>query len=158
MAAQPVFPQDDGERLSLWVTVTQAMIDQFGTATLDRDPIHVDIAWAKKHSPFGGTIAFGFLTMSLLTHLLHDALGSGFGEDPASAGSYLNYGFNRLRLMSPVKEGKRVRGRFKVGERRVDERGRWIAAFDCVVEIEDEPKPALVGQWLSLWLPPDQAA
>ena len=71
---------------SKWVTVDQAMINGFGTITLDPDPMHVDPIWARENGPFGGSIAFGFLTVSLLTHLLHDALGSSPDRDPASGG------------------------------------------------------------------------
>src|ERR1700744_5275355 len=79
---------------SAWVTIDQDLISSFGAATLDADPMHVDPEWAKEKGPFGHTIAFGFLTMSLLTHLLHDAASSGWSVDPASQGYYLNYGFD----------------------------------------------------------------
>lgn len=69
MAAGARFENDQ------WLTITQGLIDGFGKYTLDLDPFHIDSAWAKKHSPYGGTIAFGFMTMSLLTHLLHIAQG-----------------------------------------------------------------------------------
>lgn len=142
--------------VSGWVEVTQAMVDGFAEATLDPDPMHIDPEWAA-HGPFGGTIAFGFLTMSLLTRLLHLALGSDSAREPQTNGYYLNYGFDRLRLVSPVPVGRRVRGCFVLAERIRDEKGRMQAHFDCVIEIEGAERPALVARWLSLWVPPPTA-
>jgi acyl dehydratase len=139
-----------------WVEVTQELIDGFAKYTIDPDPFHIDPDWAKAHSPYGGTIAFGFFTMSLLTHLMHLAQGSGARDvaaDPVTHGHYLNYGFNRLRLVSPVLVGARIRGKFKVKDLIVDEKGRNIVTFDTVVEIEGEERPALVADWLAVWVP-----
>ncbi len=146
-------PGDDFEP-SPWLDVTQDMVDHFGAATLDPDPMHIDPEWAREKGPFGGTIAFGFLTMSLLTHLLHQALRTHSHRDPSEFGYFLNYGFNRLRLVSPVPVGARIRGQFKVADRVRDERGRWITTMDCTVEIEGSVRPALVAEWLSVWVPP----
>ncbi|MEI9995593.1 MAG: MaoC family dehydratase [Rhizomicrobium sp.] len=140
---------------SPWLTVTQAMIDQFGAATLDPDPMHIDPDWATKNGSFGGTIAFGFQTISLLTYFLHKVLETQPGRDPAVHGHYLNYGFDKVRLVSPVKVGARIRGHFRVGERRQDDHGRWINTMESTIEIENADRPALVGQWLSVWVPPD---
>jgi len=149
------FSPDSGPRggISAWVTITQAMIDRFGAITLDPDPLHIDPEWARRHSPFGGTIAFGFLTISLLTNLVHSALGSSSrrsGRDWV----YVNYGFDRLRLVAPVPSGSRIRGHFSELAREQDEKGRWRITFDCRVEIEGQERPALAGQWLTLCLPP----
>jgi acyl dehydratase len=140
--------------VSPWLTVSQAMIDAFGQATLDHDPMHVDPSWAAANSPYNGTIAFGFLTISLLTHLMHGSMGVQGALDPRRSGYYLNYGFDRVRLVAPVRTGRRVRGCFKLLERKTDEQGRLITTFDCRVEIEGEPRPALVAQWLTVWVPP----
>ncbi len=140
--------------VSPWLTVSQAMIDTFGQATLDHDPMHVDPSWAAANSPYNGTIAFGFLTISLLTHLMHGSMGVQGALDPRRSGYYLNYGFDRVRLVAPVRTGRRVRGCFKLLERKTDEQGRLITTFDCRVEIEGEPRPALVAQWLTVWIPP----
>jgi acyl dehydratase len=140
----------------VWVQVTQELIDGFGKYTIDPDPFHIDPEWASEHSPFGGTIAFGFFTISILTHLLHIAQGSGARDvaaDPVTHGHYLNYGFNRLRLVSPVHVGKRIRGIFKVKDLVTDEKGRNIMTFDVIVEIEGEDRPALVADWLAVWVP-----
>ena len=141
--------------VSPWVTVTQSMISDFGAVTLDPDPMHIDPEWAAKNSSFGGTIAFGFLTISLLTHLLHSALGTDSNRDPKESGYYLNYGFDRLRLVSPVPAGKRVRGRFELLDRKRDERQRLISTFQCTVEIEEQERPALFAHWLTIWIPPE---
>lgn len=144
--------QDIG--VSAWVLIDQAMISAFGAATLDPDPMHIDAGWAAANSPFGTTLAFGFQTMSLLTHLLHDAAGTAPTSDPAGQGHYLNYGFDRLRLVAPVLCGARVRGKFHTLERRIDEDGRHIFKIAAEVEIEGQDRPALVGEWLTLWEPP----
>jgi acyl dehydratase len=139
-----------------WVPVTQDLIDGFGKYTIDPDPFHIDPVWAKEHSPFGGTIAFGFFTMSMLTHLLHIAQGTGARDvaaDPATYGHYLNYGFNRLRLVSPVHVGKRIRGIFIVKDLITDEQGRNIMTFDVSIQIEGAARPALVADWLAIWIP-----
>jgi acyl dehydratase len=141
--------------VSPWLTVSQAMIDAFGLATLDHDPMHVDPAWAAANSPYNGTISFGFLTISLLTHMMHGSMGVQGALDPRRTGYYLNYGFDRIRLVAPVRTGRRVRGCFKLLERKTDEQGRLITTFDCRVEIEGEPRPALVAQWLTVWVPPN---
>jgi len=140
--------------VSNWIDVTQEMVDAFGAATLDPDPLHIDPEWAAANGPFGGSIAFGFLTIGLLTPMFHDAVGQGWGDDPAVAGYSLNYGFDRVRLVSPVPVGSRVRGRFVVAEQRWDEKGRRILSVDCEIEIENEPRPALVARWLTAWVPP----
>lgn len=141
--------------VSPWLTVSQTMIDDFGHATLDADPMHVDPAWAAANSPYSETIAFGFLTISLLTHLMHGSMGVQGANDPRRSGYYLNYGFDRIRLVAPVRTGRRVRGHFKLLERKTDEHGRLITTFDCRVEIEGESRPALVAQWLTVWVPPN---
>lgn len=139
--------------VSDWILVDQAMIDGFGSVTLDPDPMHVDPQWATQNGPFGGTIAFGFLTVSLLTHMLHSAMGTHPGKEAAGEGYYLNYGFDRLRLVSPVPAGARVRGRFVKLRQDKDEKGRYRTTFDCLVEIEGAERPALIAQWLSIWVP-----
>ena len=138
--------------VSQWVTITQAMIDRFGAVTLDPDPLHIDPAWARKNSPFGGPIAFGFLTISLLTHLIHSALGSSSSHNDRQW-VYVNYGFDRLRLVAPVPSGARIRGHFSELTREKDEKGRWRFTFDCRVEIEAQERPALTAHWLSFYLP-----
>jgi len=145
-----------GSRIGVsdWILVTQEMIDAFGATTLDPDPMHIDPRWAAANGPFGGTIAFGFLTISLLTRMFHAATGQGWDADPAVDGYSLNYGFDRLRLVSPIPAGARVRGHFVTAEVRRDEKGRRITAIECEIEIEDAARPALVARWLTAWVPP----
>jgi acyl dehydratase len=108
------------------------------------------------NGPFNGTIAFGFLTMSLLTHLLHDVLGTDPRRHDPAHGYYLNYGFDRLRLVSPVRVGSRIRGTFRVAEVKPDAKERSIVKFAATVEIEGSDRPALVAEWLTVWVPPEQ--
>lgn len=138
---------------SEWTTITQPMIDQFGALTLDPDPMHIDPAWARANGPFGGAIAFGFLTVSMLTHFLHDAMGDDSSRPRANAGFYLNYGFNRLRLVTPVPADSRLRGHFTLLERRPDARGRFISSIAVELQIEGAERPALVAEWLAMWVP-----
>jgi acyl dehydratase len=141
---------------SQWVPVTQAMISGFGDVTLDLDPMHINPAWAAA-GPFGTTIAFGFLTLSLLTHLLHDAMGTDSSHYDPAQGYFLNYGFNRVRLITPVKVGARIRGVFTVLDVRDDASARRITTFGATIEIEGGTRPALVAEWLTLAVPPAAA-
>jgi acyl dehydratase len=130
------------------------MITRFGEATLDHDPMHVDPAWAAT-GPFGTTVSFGFLTLSLLTHMLHQTLGSDSSSYDPRRGYYLNYGIDRMRLVTPVPVGSRIRGKFVLEGIRPDDRQRSIARFDVEIEIEGQERPALVAQWLTIWVPPE---
>lgn len=135
----------DGEEfLSGWLVVDQPMIDAFAGATRDHQFIHVDPERAKAETPFGGTIAHGFLALSLLSPLAFDALP---GVMHTRMG--INYGFDKVRFLNPVKAGVRVRGRFRmVGltERAVSVQSAW----DVAVEIEGGAKPALSAHWITL--------
>ncbi|RFC63799.1 MaoC family dehydratase [Fulvimarina endophytica] len=137
----------DGEAFtSDWVTVDQAMIDAFAGATRDYQFIHVDPERAKAETPFGGTIAHGFLTLSLLSTLAYDAL-------PGVTGTKMgvNFGFDKVRFLSPVKSGARVRGSFRMiglKERAVSLQTSWNAE----VAIEGATKPALAAEWITLAL------
>ncbi|MEO7964117.1 MAG: MaoC family dehydratase [Gemmatimonadaceae bacterium] len=142
---------------SEWLTVTQEMITAFGDATRDHDPMHVDPAWAGR-GPFEGTIAFGFLTMSLLTSFMHNVMGTDPQRYDPSMGYYLNYGFDRMRLVSPVPVGSRIRGAFRVLEVRADDKNRSILKFGATVEIEGSERPALSAEWLSVWVPPERTS
>jgi len=133
------------EHVSEWVEVTQEMINRFADATDDHQFIHVNPDMAKL-TPFGGTIAHGFLTLSLFTLLI------GKTDQPSIQGLKmgLNYGGNKVRFLTPVRSGKRVRGRFKttsVSERRP---GQWEQVIEYTLEIEAEAKPGLVAEWVVL--------
>jgi acyl dehydratase len=134
-----------GEEISIsdWLTVTQERIDQFAKAIDDYQWIHVDVEKAKRELPYKNTIAHGFLTMSLLSRFLYEAMEFG----PARMG--LNYGMNRLRFVSPVPTGSRLRARFKLKKyEAVDDEGVQMT-WDVTVELEGQAKPALVAEWLT---------
>lgn len=130
---------------SSWVNVTQEMIDAFAEATADHQFIHVDPVRAKAETPFGGTIAHGFLTLSLLSAMAYEAL-----PKPAEAVMGINYGFDKIRFLSPVPAGARVRAQFRLVE--CDERkpGEMLSRYAVTVEIEGADAPALVADWLGL--------
>ena len=130
--------------VSEWLTVDQERIDNFAEATEDRQFIHVD-AEAAASTPFGGTIGHGFLTLSLLSRMAAEAI-----LVPDTTKMVVNYGLDRVRFLAPVRSGKRVRGRFTLDA--VDEKapGQLLLRHAVTVEIEDEDKPALSAQWLTL--------
>ncbi|HEU0097788.1 MAG TPA: MaoC family dehydratase [Allosphingosinicella sp.] len=130
--------------LSDWILVDQARIDAFADVTEDPQFIHIDPEAAAR-TPFGGTVAHGFLTLSLLSRMAADAM-----LRPEGVKMGVNYGFERVRFMAPVRSGKRVRGRFVLS--RFDEKkpGQWQFVHNVVVEIEGEEKPALVADWIGL--------
>ncbi|MDF7774985.1 MaoC family dehydratase [Sphingomonas sp. AOB5] len=134
------------ERISDWLTVTQDMIDKFAEATGDHQFIHVNPEMAAK-TPFGGTIAHGFLSLSLMPVL------SGMTDAPKVAGVKMgvNYGGNKTRFITPVRSGKRVRGRFKLLKFVERKPGVWEQVNEYTLEIEGEPKPALIAEWISLF-------
>lgn len=129
---------------SEWMTIDQDRIDRFAEATDDPNPLHIDPEWARENSPYGGTIAHGFLTISLLTKFALEG-----GLIPAGVTYALNYGFSRTRLMAPVKTGARIRNRMTlIGvDRKI---GGTILKTRNTVEIEGEARPALVAVWLGL--------
>jgi len=130
--------------VSPWVEVTQERIDTFAKAIDDFQWIHVDPARAKG-SPFGGTIAHGFLTLSLLVHLCLPLI-----PELANRRLLVNYGFDKVRFAAPVKVGKRIRAAATLGDVSERKPGNVILRIDVRVEIEGEDKPALVAEWLSL--------
>jgi len=132
------------ERVSGWVEVTQDMIDKFAEATGDHQFIHVDPARAAM-TPFGGTIAHGFLTLSLMPLL------NSLTPQPRIEGVKMgvNYGGNKVRFLTPVRSGKRVRGRFKTLELAEKRPGQWQQTVEFTVEIEGEAKPAMIAEWIS---------
>ncbi|WP_326523180.1 MaoC family dehydratase [Sphingomonas sp.] len=132
------------EDVSDWVEVSQEMIDKFADATGDHQFIHVNPAMAAM-TPFGGTIAHGFLTLSLMPLLASKT------EQPQIAGVRMgvNYGGNKVRFLQPVRSGKRVRGRFKLLELVEKRPGQWQQTNEFTVEIEGEDKPAMIAEWIS---------
>jgi acyl dehydratase len=138
--------------VSEWHTVDQVRINEFGRVTSDPDPAHVDPEWAARHSPWGGPIAFGFLTMSLLTPMVYDVLDvplNGKGKRV-----HANYGFNRLRLVEQVPSGARIRAHMTVKEVAPRKPGQSLMVLDVTVEIEGKQRPALTAEWLSMLFSP----
>jgi acyl dehydratase len=127
--------------VSPWVGITQERIDTFARAIEDFQWIHVDAARAKD-SPFGGTIAHGFLTLSLLSHLAERTFSF------ADRRMGVNYGLNRVRFTAPVPSGSRVRARFTLAKYEPLEGNGVQVTWNTVVEIEGAAKPALVAEWI----------
>jgi acyl dehydratase len=138
--------------VSDWLRIDQPMIDAFASATLDPDPMHVDPEWSARFSPFRTTIAFGFQTISLLTFLSHQALKWTHEASSAGGGYGLNYGFDRLRLLNPVPVNSRIRARFTLLSQDEPNPGEVRTKLGVAVEIEGQEKPALVAEWLGLWI------
>ena len=130
--------------VSRWLTVDQARIDAFARITEDEQFIHVDPERARA-TPFGGTIAHGFLTLSLASTMSYDAVAP---LDGMVMG--VNYGFDKLRFLAPVPAGSKVRGRFKLLSAEDKGGGRWLLKHELTVEIEGADKPALIAEWLSM--------
>jgi len=134
--------------VSKWILVDQARIDAFAEITEDRQFIHIDPV-AAKQTPFGGTIAHGFLTLSLASAMSYDAVRP---LDGVMMG--VNYGFDKLRFLAPVPAGSRIRGRFKLLS--AEDKGaaggvtRWLLKHELTVEIEGADKPALIAEWLGM--------
>jgi acyl dehydratase len=124
--------------VSDWIDIPQSLIDQFAALTGDDQWIHVDVERAKNETPFGNTIAHGFLTVSLLSQMSRRTL-----EVRGNFKMRINYGFNRLRFVSPVPAGSRIRGRF-TPKAVTDNEVTWLVT----VEVEGASKPALVAEWL----------
>jgi len=131
--------------VSEWVAVDQARIDAFAACTGDRQWIHVDVERARRESPFGGTIAHGYLTLSLLA-----ALAIEIGLIPGDASAGLNYGLDKVRFMTPVKAGARVRNRVTLMSAEKKGGGRIIVKTMNELQIEGETKPALIAESLAM--------
>lgn len=131
--------------VSSWHLIDQPRIDTYADVTEDHQFIHVDPERAKTETAFGTTIAHGFLTMSMLSVMSYEVM-------PAIAGTTMgvNYGFDKLRFISPVRSGKRVRGRFVLAEAKLRKPNELQSRTNVTVEIEGEDKPALVAEWLGL--------
>ena len=130
--------------VSGWIRLGQARIEQFADATEDRQFIHIDPA-AAAQTPFGGTIAHGFLTLSLLSRMGAEAM-----LLPEGAQMAINYGLDRVRFLAPVRSGKRIRGRFTLDSVEEKGPGQILLRHSVTVEIEGDDKPALSAVWLAL--------
>ena len=135
-----------GERLgtSDWFLIDQDRVNRFADVTLDHQFVHVDPERAKA-TPFGGTIAHGLLTLSMIVHLCIDFV-------PKIEGTKLlvNYGFDKVRFAAPVRVGKRIRAAGRLSGVEERKAGQILVKIDVTIEVEGEDKPALVAEWLSL--------
>jgi len=131
--------------VSKWIEIDQSRIDTFADVTEDHQFIHLDAERAAAETPFGGTIAHGFLSLSLAARMAMDV---GFGIEGTAMG--INYGFDKIRFLQPVRSGKRIRGRFVLQEANERKPGQWLLKQSLTVEIEGEDKPALIAQWLMM--------
>ena len=131
--------------VSSWHLVDQKRIDAFAGITEDHQFIHVDPERAARETPFGSTVAHGFLTVSLLSVFSYEALPKIVGVTRG-----VNYGFDRLRFIAPVRAGSRLRGRFELMEAKLRGPDELMSRTSVSVEIEGEAKPALVADWIGL--------
>lgn len=136
--------------VSDWIEVTQATMDRFAEATDDRDWMHIDPERARREG-FGGTIAFGFWTLAMLTAFLRTASGRDY---PLGARYGFNYGLDRVRFIAPVPVGSRVRNRLVLTDVRQKGPGRFLLTTHNEVEIEGHDGPAMVADWLILLVYP----
>jgi len=131
--------------VSSWVTLDQAAIDAFARCTGDRQWIHVDVERAARESPFGGTIAHGYLTLSLIAQATFEMV-----VEPAGVKQAFNYGLDRVRFITPVKAGSRVRDRIKLISVEDKGGGRFLVTTENTFEIECESRPALTAVALAM--------
>src|SRR5712672_2145709 len=131
--------------MSSWHLVDQKRINVYADVIEDHQFIHVDPERAKKETAFGNTVAHGFLTMSLLSIMSYEVM-------PVIEGTTMgvNYGFDKLRFLSPVRAGSRLRGRFMLAEAKLRKPTELLSRTSVTVEIEGEEKPALVADWIGL--------
>lgn len=132
-------------RTSDWFEVTQAQVNAFADATHDHQFIHVDPERARAETPFGGPIAHGFLTLSMLSHFAEQTL-----PDFPDKAIGINYGFEKVRFLTPVPVGARIRGVFTLAKAEERKPGQIQLVNQCQVEIDGSDAPALAAEWLSL--------
>ena len=155
MSAAPIAIADLAARVggapfvSRWFLIDQPRIEAFAAVSEDRQFIHVDPV-AAEATPFGGTIAHGFLTLAMLSAMANDAL-----PPVAGLAVSVNYGFERVRFLAPVKAGAQVRGVFALREATRRAPREWLMRYETTVEIEGADKLALVAQWLTMLVAAD---
>ena len=131
--------------VSDWVVVDQDRIDAFAECTGDGQWIHIDVERARRESPFGGPIAHGYLTLSLVAATVME-----IGIIPPDAAGGLNYGVDKVRFIAPVKAGARVRNRASLVAAEAQNGGRTLLKLQCMLEIDGESKPALIAEILCM--------
>ena len=131
--------------VTAWTIIDQDRVDQFAACTGDRQWIHVDVERARRESPFGGTIAHGYLTLSLVGALVIE-----LGVIPPDAASGLNYGLDKVRFIAPVRTGAEVRLRARLLSAEQQAEGRMLLKLQTTLEVAGEAKPALIADALCL--------
>jgi len=131
--------------VSDWVEVTQENVNLFADVTKDHQFIHIDPERAAE-TPFGGTIAHGFLSLSMLSHFAE----TGFGVWVENATMGVNYGFDKVRFINPVRVGSRIRGRATLMSAEEKTPGQFVFKQAVTVEIEGSDKPALIAEWIGM--------
>ncbi len=131
--------------VSPWRVVSQDIIDRFADATDDHQFIHVDPERARAETPYGGTIAHGFLLLSLLSPMTYETV-----QPLKGSGMAINHGFDRIRFTAPVRSGARIRARFVLAEMNARPSGMVQLGYDVTVEIENSIKPALTARWQTI--------
>lgn len=137
--------------VSAWMRVNQKQIDVFGEVTEDLEPLHNDPSWCAENSPFGQPIAYGFLTLSLLTKFMHEVTADAMRGHAGTRSYPLNYGFDRIRFVAPVVVGSRIRAHFRLKARTRRPEGDLLRV-EATVEIEGQDRPALIAEWLTMWV------
>jgi acyl dehydratase len=148
--AEPVVGEVIG--VTDWYEVRQPAVDVFGAVTEDLEPLHNDPEWCKAHSPYGSPIALGFMTLSLLTKWLHEATDRRWSGAQSHSGYPINYGLNKVRFLTPVPVGSRLRGRFVLRSAAQRPGDETLYTFDASVEMDGQERPVLVAEWLLLWV------
>lgn len=144
LIGQPPFVTD-------WIMIDQTRINQFADCTDDHQFVHVDPERAQ-HTVFGGTVAHGFLTLSLLASMMYQSPFTNTGTGRTG----VNYGLNRVRFLSPVHAGKRVRGHLALSELEDKGHGRVQLLLACSVEVEGQDKPAMIADWIIQFIDGDE--
>ena len=135
-----------------WMTIDQDTVNQFAECTGDNQWIHVDVERANKESPFGGPVAHGYLTLSLVA-----SLSMGLGVVPKGAAAALNYGLDKTRFLAPVPVGSRVRLHVSLMSFDKNDKGQYLMKCENTMEIEGADKPALVAETLAVLVPGSDA-
>ena len=130
-----------------WFPIDQARVDTFAEVTEDRQYIHIDPERAAKETPFGGTIAHGYLTLSLLSHLVGQVM-----PELDGLGTQINYGLNRVRFLHPVRTGSRVRAQVKLQNVTERREGQFLVECEVTVEIDGIETPALIARTMGLFI------
>lgn len=140
---------------SAWHTVTQEDVDAFARLTHDESPFHNDPEWARRESPLGTTISFGFFTLAMLSHFAHQVL-EDLRLESDGATQMLNFGFNRVRMPAPVPVGSEIRGRFNFAGATERPAGGLEIKLTATVEIRGQEGPALVADWSFVAMPTNE--